>query len=156
MFITPLERTLCQTRQGSSQALRDLVPCLYTKESRVKSLTPIEKFNPWHIEPVQVESETSSRHSEADKDMRLVLEEQRNQLLSEAKSELLKQECRAERADAIICEHQREIQSDRMEIGNTHEESRRERAQLCEELSLQERAHQETRIRSIHDVEKLK
>ena len=55
-----------------------------------------------------------------------------------------------------ICELQRQIQSDSMEIGNTHEESRRERAQLCEELSLQERAHQETRIRSIHDVEKLK
>ena len=98
------------------------IPGKRREESRVKSLTPTEVFSSAH-RAGQGENETSSRYSEADKDLRLVLEEQRNQSLSEAKSELLKQECRAERADAIIRELQRQVQSDRMEIGNTNEES---------------------------------
>ena len=74
------------------------------------------------------------RPSGSERNLRSILEEQRQQLLSEAHSEILNQECRAEKADAVIRELQRQIQSNRMEIGHTYEESRRERAQLYEEL----------------------
>ena len=55
-----------------------------------------------------------ARLSESESDTRLILEEQRDQLLSEAKSEVLKQECRAERAHCAIRELQTHIQSNRM------------------------------------------
>ena len=41
-------------------------------------------------------------------------------MLSEAKSEVLKQECRAERADCAVRELQRQTQPNRMEIGHTN------------------------------------
>ena len=53
----------------------------------------------WHIEQLQGENEALSRLSELESDTRLFVEGQRNQCLSEARSETLKQECRAERAD---------------------------------------------------------
>ena len=59
-------------------------------------------------------------------------------------------------AEADIRELQRQVRSNRMEIGHTYKESRRERAQLDEELSLQERALRETGIRGVQEVEVLK
>ena len=102
----------------------------------------------------------ASRHSESERTFRSILEEQRQLLFSKAHSEILKQGCRAEKAeaekgDADIGELQRQVRSNRVEIGHTYKESRRERAQL-DELSLQERALRETGIRGIQEVEELK
>ena len=82
-------------------------------------------------QPPTGENEVLSRLSDWESDTRLFLEEQRNKLLSEAKSEVLKQECRAETADCAFRERQRQIQSNRMEIDRTdlgYETSRREPA----------------------------
>ena len=98
----------------------------------------------------------ASRHSESERTFRSILEEQRQLLLSKAHTEILEQECRAEKAEADIRELQRQVRSNRMEIGHTYEESRRERAQLDEELSLQARTLRETGIRGIQEVEELK
>ena len=60
---------------------------------------------------------------------RLFLEKHRNRWLSEAKTEILKQECRADFADRSIRELQRQIQSNHMEIGHPnlgYEQSRKE------------------------------
>ena len=54
--------------------------------------------------------------SELENDTRVILEEQRDQLLSEARSEVLKQECRADFLDCSIRELRRQILSSRMEI----------------------------------------
>ena len=97
--------------------------------------------------------------TESENAARLALEAQRDHLLAEAKSEVLKQECRAERAECAIRELQRQIQSNRMEIDHTnlgYETSRREQARLHEELAKRERALRETHIRSIHEVEELR
>ena len=108
---------------------------------------------------VQGENETLSRVSESENDARLVLEEQRDQLLSEARSEVLKQECRADFLDCSIRELQRQMHSSRMEVDHTnlgYETSRREQARLHEELAQRKRAVQETERRSSHAVEELK
>ena len=106
--------------------------------------------------PTSTVRPVASRHSESERTFRSILDEHRQLLLSKAHSEILKQECRAEKAEADIRELQRQVRSNRMEIGHTYEESRRERAQLDEELSLQERALRETGIRGIQEVEELK
>ena len=80
--------------------------------------------------------------SESENNTRSILEEQRDQLLSEATSVVLKQECSAERADCAIRELQRLIQSNSMEIDLTNigfETSRREQAKLHEELAKREK-----------------
>ena len=58
-------------------------------------------------------------HSEPERNFISILEEQRKQLLPEAHSGILNQECRAETAEADICELQGQIQSNRMEFGHT-------------------------------------
>ena len=98
----------------------------------------------------------ASRHSESERTLRSILEEQRQLLLSKAHSEFSSKNAEAEKAEADIRELQRQVRSNRVEIGHTYKESRRERAQLDEELSLQERALRETGIRGIQEVEELK
>ena len=56
---------------------------------------------------VQGENEALSRLSESENDTRSILEEQRDHLLSEARSEVLKQECRADFLECSIRELQR-------------------------------------------------
>ena len=79
-------------------------------------------------------------------------------MLSEAKTEVMKQECRADFADRNIREFHKQIQSHRMEIDHTNvgdEQSRREQARLREELAERERALRETRIRRTLRVGKM-
>ena len=97
--------------------------------------------------------------SESENDKILIVEEQRDHLLSEARSEVLKQECRADFLDCSMRELQRQIHSSRTETDHTnlgYETSRREQARLHEELAKRERALRETHIWSIHEVEVLK
>ena len=50
-------------------------------------------------------------HSESERDITRILEEQRQQALSEAHTDILKQECRAEKAAADTLELQQQIHS---------------------------------------------
>ena len=77
-------------------------------------------------------------------------------MLAEAKSEVRKQECRAEFLDSSF---QRQLDSNRLEIFCTnrgYDESRNEQARLHEESAQRERVLRETQIRSIHEVGELK
>ena len=105
---------------------------------------------------VRGENESLSRLSESENDTKFILEEQRDQLLSEAKSEVRKQECRADFLDCAIRVLQRQIHSSRMEIDHTNLAPRRELARLHEELAQRERALREPHTKSIHEVEELK
>ena len=90
---------------------------------------------------------------------RVVLEGQRDHLLAEAETEILKQEWEIELLNTSILEFQRQAHSNRLEmdcVNHWYEESRREQARLHEELAQREKALRETRIRSIHDVEDVK
>ena len=50
---------------------------------------------------------------------RIILEREKEQMLAKAKSEILKHEYRADLADNNICELQRQIDSQAVEIGDT-------------------------------------
>ena len=80
-------------------------------------------------------------------------------MLVEAKSEILKQECKVDSLNACIRELQRQAHSHWLELDGAnggYEESRREQARQHEELALREKALRYTRIRNIHEVEELK
>ena len=90
---------------------------------------------------------------------RLILERDREQLLAEAKSEILRHEYWADLAEKNICELKRQIDSQAVEIGHTrtgYEQSRREQALLHEELADRERALLDSRVRSIQKLEEFK
>ena len=91
--------------------------------------------------------------------IRIIFGKTREQLLAEAKSEILRHEYRADLAENNICELKRQIDSQAVEIGHTrtgYEQSRREQALLHEELAGRERALRDTRNRSIQKLEELK
>ena len=153
------EKTQCQVHLTSEKVQGNLPQWFRTKESRVKKHFPVEKAFPQDInqfkEKVKLHSGSLTRKMAAT----LVLEEQRDHLLAEAKSEILKQECKVYLLNTSIREFQRQSHSNRLEIvyaSHGYEESRREQARLHEELTQREKALRETHIRSTHEVEKLK
>ena len=106
--------------------------------------------------PFQGKDESLFRFSDPEEAARLVLEEQRDYLLAEAKSEILKQECKVDTLNTCIREFQRQAHSHRLELDSVscwYEESGREQAPQHEELALREKALRETRIRNIHEVD---
>ena len=99
------------------------------------------------------------RFSDPEEAPRLVLEEQRDHLLAEAKSEILEQECKVDLLSTCIRECQRQAHSNRLEmdcVNHGCEGSRREQARLREELAQREKVLRENQIRSIHEVGELK
>ena len=80
-------------------------------------------------------------------------------LLAEAKSEILKQECNFDALNICSREFQIQTHSNLSEMDNVkygYEESRREQARLHEELAQREKALRDTRLRNFHEVEELK
>ena len=147
-FITPSEKTVCPIHLVSEQVRGDLQLCSHTQDSRVKNLIATDGIPSAH-QLVQGENEALSRLSESKNDTRLIFEEQRDHPLSEARSEVLKQECRADFLDCSTRELLRQIHSSRMEIDHTNfgcETSRREQAKLHEKVAQRERALRETHI----------
>ena len=94
-----------------------------------------------------------SRLSEAEYHPRLLLEEQK---LSEARSGLNMQELRVESADRALHEASLQLHSQRMELFQRNQlshHSRREKERLCTQLEERERALQDTRIRTLQEIE---
>ena len=90
---------------------------------------------------------------------RIILEREKEQLLAEAKSEILRHEYRTDHAEKKICELKRQIDSQALEMGHVrtgYEQSRREQALLHEELADRERALRDSRVGSIQELEELK
>ena len=80
-------------------------------------------------------------------------------MFSEAKSEIMKQECKVDSRNTCISEFQQQTYAQRLELEDAHfgyAESRREQVRLEEELALIERALRNTRIRNIHEMEELR
>ena len=107
-----------------------------------------------------LESQKRKSNQELDNcQIRIIFGKSREQLLAEAKSEILRHEYRADLAENKICELKRQIDSQAVEIGHTrtwYEQSRRDQALLHEELADRERALRDTRVRSIQKLEELK
>ena len=98
----------------------------------------------------------SSRDLENER-IRILLERQKEEILAQVRSEIQKHELQAESDERSIQELSGIIDSQRMEIGHTItgcDQSRRDQL-LQEELSEQNRALRETRIRNMRDMEEL-
>ena len=110
--------------------------------------------------PVNWMSQKRKSNQELDNcQFRIFLEREKEHLLAEAKSVILRNEYRADLAENNICELKRQIDSQAVEIGYTrtgYGKSRREQAPLHEELADRQRALRDTRIRSIQKLEELK
>ena len=90
---------------------------------------------------------------------KLFLKEIRDHLLTQARSELMKQEHKVESLDKCINELQQQAYAQRLDLENAHHgyvESRREQGRLQEELVIKEKALRETQIRSIHEMGEMK
>ena len=105
-------------------------------------------------------SEPLFRFSNPEKNVWSVfLEEQQDYMLAEEKSDVRKQERRADFLDTSLRDLRRQIDSNRLEIYCTnqgYEESRTDLAKFREELAHRERLLRETQIRSFHEVGELK
>ena len=87
------------------------------------------------------------------------LDENRDHLLAEARSELMKQEYKAESLNTCIRELQQQTHAQRLELEDAHlgyAESRREQVRLQEESVMKEKALRDTQIGSIHEMGELK
>ena len=99
----------------------------------------------------------SSRDSENER-IRILLERQKKQILAEVRSEIHKHEHQAESDKRSIQELTGIIDSQRMEIDQTRtgcEQSRRDQSLLQEEMSKQNRALRETRIRNMREMKEI-
>ena len=101
--ITPSERTQCQVLLTSEKMQGNLPHCSHTKGSRVKKHFPTEKAFP-QDQQVQGKDETFFRFSDPEEPARLVLDEQRDHLLAEAKSEILTEACKVDTLNTCIRE----------------------------------------------------
>ena len=84
----------------------------------------------------------------------LVKQEQK----AEATSVILKRECKVHSPNTCIRELQRQTHSQRLELDDAqcgNEEARREQTRLQEELEMREKALRDTRIQTVHGMEEL-
>ena len=97
-FITPSEKTQCQVPEA-----------LFDREG----------ISPRH-QPVQGKDETFFRFSGPEEAARSVFEEQRDHPLAEAKSEVLKEECKVDSLNVCIREFQRQAHSNCLELDSAN------------------------------------
>ena len=95
-FITLSEKNQCPVHLTFEKVQGSLPQCSHKKESRVKTHFPDRDDISSGHETVQGKGETFFRFSHPEEATRLVFEEQRDHLLAEAKSEILKQECKVD------------------------------------------------------------
>ena len=80
-------------------------------------------------------------------------------VLNQARSELVKQEHQVGSLNNCTGELQQQAYAQRLELQDVHHaffESRREQARLQEELSMKEKVHRDTQIRSVHELGEMK
>ena len=90
---------------------------------------------------------------------RSLLEGNKDHLLDQARSELMKQEHQVGSLNSCINELQQQAHAQRLESPDAHHgffESRREQARLHEELSMKEKVLRDTQIRNIHEMGEMK
>ena len=90
---------------------------------------------------------------------RSLLEGNKDHLLSQGRSEIMKQEHQVGSLNNCIDELQQQAYAQRLELEDAHHgyvESRRERLRLQEEISMKEKALRETQILNIHEMREMK
>ena len=88
-----------------------------------------------------------------------LLDGNRDHLLTQARSELMKQEHKVESLNNCINVLQQHAYAQRLELEDAHQgyvESRREQVRLQEELGMKEKAIRDNQIRSMHEMGEMK
>ena len=131
----PLEKTQDQVHKFRRVRWNPSL-CFQAKENRVQKHFSDREDSSLEHQRVQGNNEPLFRFSAPKEAIRSFLEEHKDYKLAEAKSEVRKQECRADFLDSSVRRLQKEPDSDRMEIYCTKkgcEESRKEQAGFHEE-----------------------
>ena len=84
-----------------------------------------------------------------------LLDGNRDHLLSQARSELMKQEHKVKSLNNCISELQQQAFAQKLELQDAQQgyvESRREQVRLQEELVVKEKARRETQVRNMHEM----
>ena len=102
-LITPSQKTQCQVHLISEKVLEKLPQCSHTRERN----TFRQRRRFFRTSTSSRKRYTSFRFSDPEEASKLVLEEQRDHLLAEAKSEILKQECKVDTLNTGIREFQK-------------------------------------------------
>ena len=90
---------------------------------------------------------------------RSLLDGNKDHLLNQARSELMKQEHQVGSLNSCVDELQQQAYAQRLDLEDAHHgffESRREQLRLLEELSMKEEALRETQIRNFHEMGEMK
>ena len=99
------------------------------------------------------------KFADPSKSARSLLEGNKDHLLSQGRSELMKQEHQVGSLNSFINDLQQQAYAQRLELQDAHHgkiESRREQAPLQEELSMKKKLLRETQIRNIHEFGEMK
>ena len=127
---SPLENAVSSSSHFRESAGKPAAVFSHKQQSSQETLSDRESISSGH-QPVQGRDETFFGLSQLEEAARSVLEEQRDHLLAEAKSEILKQECKVDTLNTCIREFQRQAHSNRLEmdyVNYGYEESRGEQA----------------------------
>ena len=149
-FITVSEKTQCPVHL-TSEKVQETFRNVFTQKKVESRNTFRQRSISSGRQPVQGKGETFFRFSGQEEAARTALEGQRDHLLADAKSEILKQECKVDTLNICIREFHRQAHSNRLEMDSVncgYEESRREQARLHEELAQREKALRDIRIRN--------
>ena len=136
-----------------------------TCRSHEESLLPAQSFltrtssgRPENEQSSDLSQKRKSSRDLENERIRILFERQKEQILAKVRSEIQKHELRAESDKRSIQELTGITDSQRMEIDHTItgcDQSRPDQVLLQEELSEQNRALRETRIRNLRDMEEL-
>ena len=110
-------------------------------------------------QPVLDSNESIFRFSNLANVAKSLLGGNRDHLLTQARSELMKQEHKVESLNNCVNELQQQAHAQRLELQDAHHgyvESRRAQVRLQEELSVKEKSLRDTQIRSMHEMGEIK
>ena len=160
-------RACCRFITRKRESLFQRAQSILASTGRPVTLHPFSKgrgviacfAEPWSYTVIWMSQKRKSNQELDNCQFRIILEREKEQLLAEAKSEILRHEYRADLAGNNTCESKAQIDSQAVEIGHTrtgYEQSRREQALLHEELADRERAPCDSRAESVQKLEELK
>ena len=158
-FITLNEKTWCPVHLKIRQVQGNLSQC-FSSQKRLNqdTFSDRDEFSSRHRQ-VLGSNEPFFRFSNPVNVAKSLLDGNRDHMLAEARSELMKQKYKVESLNTCTSDLQRQTYAQRLELEDAHHgyvESRREQVRLQEELVMKEKALRDTRIRNILEVEELK
>ena len=150
---------------GELRKMMALPPHLRSREDCESSRMPIPPAKPAALfslgtaKPGHQFKSSVFRNADPSNVGRSLLEGKKDHLLSQAKSELMRQEHQVGSLNICISELQQQAHAQRLEVQDAQHgyfESRREQVRLQEELSMKEKVLRDTQIRSMREMGEMK